>query len=236
MNSSRNLRESAWLLDYRWNDLDGDVLSPQDVADSIVHAATSIQEEVKMLSQLYPAEELQPYFCEVSNVAGGAKQLVTEFDLEEYGWPICKRSEDATHLESALWEMTNAVAKHIGTTMPLSGLPTGTITPDLVKQNPQAAIQYAFTIFEDHLRKRIRVGPEVYGENLINEAFGNRGHLTYGATQSEDRGVRNLMSGAYATFRNPHMHRIIGDDDQMVSSIITVVDLLTQLVDEAKDK
>jgi hypothetical protein len=120
--------------------------------------------------------------------------------------------------------------------MPLSGLPTGNVTPGFIKQNSQSAIQYIFTVFEDHLRKRLGLGPEVYGQDLINRAFGDHGSLTYGATSAERIGVRNLVSGAYATFRNPSMHRIINNDEQLVLSVIVLVDLLARLVNEAHNK
>jgi len=44
-----------------------------------------------------------------------------------------------------------------------------------------------------------------------------------------------LLSGAYATFRNPRMHRLIEDNEQSIIAIITIVDLLIKIVDEAKD-
>ncbi len=110
------------------------------------------------------------------------------------------------------------------------------ITPELIAQNPQAAIEHAFTLFEDHLRSRLGVGPEVYGENLINLAFGQNGKLTHGTIESENKGVRNFVSGAYATFRNPRKHRVVQDDEQTTYAIITLVELLVQLVDDSKDQ
>jgi uncharacterized protein (TIGR02391 family) len=111
------------------------------------------------------------------------------------------------------------------------------ITPQMVEQNPQAAIEHAFTLFENNLRNRLGAGPEVRsGEDVINQAFGKNGKLTYGATESEDQGVRNLMSGAYATFRNPRKHRIVEDDKDTSLAIIALIDMLIRLTDEAKSK
>lgn len=110
------------------------------------------------------------------------------------------------------------------------------ITPELIAQNPQAAIEHAFTLFEDHLRQRLAVGPEVYGEGLINLAFGQNGKLTYGVVESENKGIRNFMSGAYATFRNPRKHRIVQDNERTAFAIIALIELLIQLVDECKDQ
>jgi len=212
-----------------------DIIDYPEAINSVVRIADTVQEEAEALSALYPTN-LHSYFQQVQNAAKGIKQLVTEFDPAYLRWPICKLSEDVSHLLEDLWKMNSALAEHVTTTMSLSGLSANSLTPDFVSQNPQAAIQYAFTILEDRLRRRIGARPDVYGEALINEAFGNRGRLTYGATQAEDNGVRNLIAGAYATFRNPRMHRIMGNDDQMVSTILTLVDLLTQLVDDARDK
>jgi uncharacterized protein (TIGR02391 family) len=110
------------------------------------------------------------------------------------------------------------------------------ITPELIVNNPQAAIEHAFTLFEEHLRKRIGAGSEVYGEALINQAFAPNGRLVYSNIESENKGVRNFVSGAYAIYRNPRKHRIIQDDEQTTSSIIRLVELLFQIVDESKNQ
>lgn len=109
------------------------------------------------------------------------------------------------------------------------------ITPTLIAQSPQAAIEHAFTLFEDHLRKRLNVGASAYGEALINLAFGKDGKLFYGETTSENRGVRNLLSGAYATYRNPRKHRVVEDDKESALAIIALIELLIHIVDSSSD-
>lgn len=111
----------------------------------------------------------------------------------------------------------------------------GRITYADVRRNPQAIVQYAFTSFESHLRKRIGAGSELYGENLINQAYGGNGNLSYGAVPSERVGARNFMSGAYAVFRNPRMHRTVEENEQMAVKLLVLVDLLIKLVDESEN-
>lgn len=110
------------------------------------------------------------------------------------------------------------------------------ITPELIGQKPQAAVEFAFTVFEHHLRQRIGAGPDLHGERLINAAYAAGGHLTYGTVESEQQGIRNLMAGAYATFRNPRKHRIVVDDEQTIQQVVVLVDLLIRLVDESNDR
>ena len=110
------------------------------------------------------------------------------------------------------------------------------ITPELIGNNPQAAIESAFTYFEDYLRKKLGFGAEIYGEELINLAFGNGGKLIYSEVDNENRGARNFISGTYATFRNPRKHRIVQDDEKTVLIIIDMVELLIKIVDESKDQ
>jgi hypothetical protein len=76
---------------------------------------------------------------------------------------------------------------------------------------------------------------DLYGENLINKAFGKNGVLAYGKTPTEEAGIRNLFSGVYATFRNPRMHRIVKDESETVLAVITMVDMLMRIIDEAQD-
>lgn len=107
---------------------------------------------------------------------------------------------------------------------------------DEVNSNPQSAIQQSFTIFEDYLRHKIGADVSVYGEDLINKAFGKEGELVYSDISAEQQGVRNLFSGTYATFRNPNMHRIIREDENRALAIISLIYLLFDLVNNSKRK
>lgn len=107
------------------------------------------------------------------------------------------------------------------------------IPSDLIAQNPQAAVEYAFTLFEDHLRKRLGVNTDIYGENLINLAYGKEGKLAFGSGESDRQGVRNFISGAYSVYRNPRKHQIIKDDRLTTLEIISTVELLLRLIDES---
>jgi len=109
------------------------------------------------------------------------------------------------------------------------------ISKELIINNPQAAIEYAFTLFEDYLRKRLKVGSDVHGESLINLAYGKNGKLIYGEVDNENNGARNFISGTYATFRNPRKHRIVEDDEQTTRAIINLIELLFRIVDESKN-
>lgn len=110
------------------------------------------------------------------------------------------------------------------------------INRDMLAQNPQATIEIAFTALEDRLRKRLNVGASVYGEELINAAFGKNGKLFYGEVANENNGVRNLFSGVYATYRNPRKHRIIEDDTETAFGIITLIELLMHIIEDARER
>lgn len=115
-------------------------------------------------------------------------------------------------------------------------LEAANITPNLIAENPQAAIENAFTHFEHRLRERLGAGADLFGESLINRAFGKDGLLCHGATEGENNAVRNFVAGAYGTFRNPRKHRIIQDDVRTTYRILMLVELLLQIVDEAEDR
>ena len=63
--------------------------------------------------------------------------------------------------------------------------------------------------------------------------LGKNARLVYGDVPAEQAGVRNLISGAYAVFRNPRMHRIIEDDENTALIIIGLIDLMMRIVDDA---
>jgi hypothetical protein len=103
-----------------------------------------------------------------------------------------------------------------------------------VTRNPQSAIQQSFTIFEDYLRYKIGADVSLFGEELINKAFGRDGVLVYSNVPAEQSGVRNLFSGFYATFRNPHMHRIIQVEENQSLAIISTMYLLLDIVNKSQ--
>lgn len=140
-------------------------------------------------------------------------------------------------LREKLQDLVVRIGEIINRTLPLAFYTSqlNQIDYDNLRQNPQSVIQSAFILFESHLRTRLNAGAELFGEALINEAYGNNGRLTYGATPAEKIGIRNLMSGAYASFRNPRMHRIVNDNEQTATTIIALVDLLIQIVDSSQN-
>jgi hypothetical protein len=77
--------------------------------------------------------------------------------------------------------------------------------------NPQAAIENAFTHFEDHLLKRVSGDSNLYGNRLIKSAYeGEKSKLIYKYDGKDYTAhLNNLMSGAYSIFRNPRHHKIV---------------------------
>ncbi len=104
--------------------------------------------------------------------------------------------------------------------------------------NPQAAIQNAFAHFEDHLLKTFPAGTMLYGIGLINAAYdGDKSRLTYSYDgKDHTQHLYGLMSGAYSIFRNPRDHKIIDDDEQKAQALISLVELLIELVDTSEER
>ena len=107
---------------------------------------------------------------------------------------------------------------------------------DDLKRNPQASIQHAFMLLETQVRNKIGANSNLFGEALINAAFGNNGSLVFGETPAEQLGVRNFVSGAYATFRNPRMHREVKDNEHEALQLLAMIDLIMIIVEKAKVK
>ena len=104
--------------------------------------------------------------------------------------------------------------------------------------NPQAAIENAFTHFENHLRSRISGDSTLYGNRLIKAAYeGEKSKLAYkddGKDYSPH--LNNLMLGAYSILRNPRHHKIVDDDEQKAEVIISFVELLIEYVDKSEER
>ncbi|GEM_PF-6450427 len=142
----------------------------------------------------------------------------------------------AGKLRTALDGLYGQLCKHLDnqTLYPFWNKLPSTLTYYRVLENPQSAIQHAFTYFEDYLRKRIDAGNDLFGDELINRAFGKNGKLIYSKIPAEQNGVRNLLSGAYATFRNPNMHRITESDENSVLAILSLLYTMFDIVEKSE--
>jgi hypothetical protein len=205
-----------------------------------------IRESILTLSEIYDQQgcdlDFQKILLTLDLSKGILEGMLMTSDLSSTA-PACRANKNALassvkDLMEEVQSMIRGLAECIPTMIPisLSEQTAERITYEQIKQNPQSAIQYVFTLLEEHLRRRTGVGPDLYGEKLINRAFGGTGCLMYGELPAEQLGVRNLMSGAYATLRGPRIHRVVEDDEHRALTIIALVDLLMQIVDEAEDK
>ena len=108
-------------------------------------------------------------------------------------------------------------------------------------RSPDEVVVAAFKHL-DHLLRQV-VGAkdyESYGEDLISRAFNNStGALQLNTIPNEQQGLRNLVSGAYALFRNPSAHRYFlkGKESIMAGThvdpsakIVMFVDVLETIV------
>jgi len=104
--------------------------------------------------------------------------------------------------------------------------------------NPQAAIENAFTHFEDHLLKRVSGNSRLYGNRLIQFAYdGKKSKLVYKSDGKDyTQHLYKLMSGAYSIFRNPRHHKIFEDDEHKAQNLIFLSELLIEFIDDSKDR
>ncbi len=104
--------------------------------------------------------------------------------------------------------------------------------------NPQAAIENAFTHFEDHLLKRVSGDSNKYGVRLIKFAYeGDKSKLIYKSDGKDyTPQLLNLMVGAYGVFRNPRHHKIVEDDEDKAQTLISLSELLIEFVDASEDR
>jgi len=209
---------------------------------SVVESVNTIREEVLALSRTYERYsqrlDVGPVLDVTEDILILAQQINSHADLDELVLPENRLMFYVDKLRGKIQDAIEQAATSTQDIMPIlfHAQSLERVTYEDIRRNPQASVQLAFTLFESHLRSRINAGAELFGEALINRAYGNNGCLSYGATPAERVGTRNLMSGAYAIFRNPRMHRVIGDDEQTAIILIALADLLMRVVDESEDK
>ena len=208
---------------------------------AVTRASKKAQETVLNLGNVCSAYNQQIDISNVDDTLENIMRLIqpikTHADVEKLLLPENRLMAYVDKLREKLHDLVILIGEVIDRILPLAfhTPQLNQIDYDNLRQNPQSAIQSAFILFESHLRTRLNANAELFGEALINSAYGNNGSLNYGATPAEKIGARNLMSGAYATFRNPRMHRIVNDNEQTAITVVALADLLIQIVDSSLD-
>ena len=100
--------------------------------------------------------------------------------------------------------------------------------------NFQSAIQNAFIVLEERIRKQGDLPQDKVGRELAQMAFEpDSGPLRFGATGAERAGAKNLYVGAIMTYRNPSSHRFKSDLDRKQSyNILCLVNLLLMSISD----
>ncbi len=108
----------------------------------------------------------------------------------------------------------------------------------LRNDNTDEAISTAFKFLDNHLQKLLGLTPYQYhGESLINYAFSPKtGVLQLNTDPNEQLGLRNFFSGANAVFRNPTAHRFIKYDLFFASSVVSMVNAMSNMATEIAKK
>jgi hypothetical protein len=112
------------------------------------------------------------------------------------------------------------------------------IRPLLENGKYDLVVLAAFRYLEAHLQQTLKVSPhELFGEPLLNYAFSPKsGVLQIEGHPNEQAGLRNLMSGAYAFFRNPSAHRNVKYDEFTACTIVAMVAMMTGIVTNLSSK
>jgi len=120
----------------------------------------------------------------------------------------------------------------------LSSALASEISEKLIVREPDSAVRKAFIVFEDKLRQKVGVDDEFYGEELINSAFGvNKGKLMAYEQENKRTGIRNLMSGTFAIYRNSIMHHEMEPLDKNTAiMLLTLIDEFVKIVDKSEVK
>jgi uncharacterized protein (TIGR02391 family) len=98
----------------------------------------------------------------------------------------------------------------------------------------QDAIQNAFIVVEERIRKMGDYSYDMNGVDLATNAFNpDSGELSFGEIESEKRGIMHLYRSGFMAFRNPSSHRFLDDLDRIQAyHILAYANMLLQLLEE----
>ena len=100
------------------------------------------------------------------------------------------------------------------------------------------AITSAFRILEERIRRRINAGPELFGLDLVQQAFHqDTGRLVFGETDAERSALFQIFRSAFLMLRNPPSHRYLkGFAGAEIVEIVLFVDFLLKIVGKATSR
>lgn len=100
------------------------------------------------------------------------------------------------------------------------------------------AITSAFRILEERIRKRINAGPELFGLDLVEQAFHpDAGRLAFGETDAERSALFHIFRSAFLMLRNPPSHRYLKEfAGAEIVEIVLFVDFLLKIVGKATSR
>jgi len=109
-------------------------------------------------------------------------------------------------------------------------------SPPFRAENYSDAIQTAFKVLEETVRLKAGLAPEIHGKQVFIDAFkANTGSLKDSSSESpaEEEGLQQLMTGAYAYFRNPNAHRTLSKSPEGAVEILSLASRLLKITDSS---
>lgn len=113
------------------------------------------------------------------------------------------------------------------------------VTPENIVRNPQAAIEESFKFFENRLRERLKDHDKPIRDLIYKHFDEDKGDLAHlNISKNQQRGMKELIAGIYAYYRNPLMHGQLNfskrDDREMIITLLTLLDKFVQFLDESE--
>jgi uncharacterized protein (TIGR02391 family) len=98
------------------------------------------------------------------------------------------------------------------------------------------AVRVGMIVLENRLRDTTGAGLETVGVDLAVKAFEISSPLNFGQTKAEKEGLLNLFRSTFLLFRNPAAHRFAEHAVDRAIHVLTLVDLLLDLIGEANTR
>lgn len=91
---------------------------------------------------------------------------------------------------------------------------------------------------EERIRKRMNAKADLFGLDLIEEAFHpDKGKLVFGDVEAERQALFQIFRSAFLMLRNPPSHRYLKDfAGTEIVEIVLFVDLLLKVLSKATDR
>ncbi len=102
----------------------------------------------------------------------------------------------------------------------------------LVRHELDSAIRKSFVILKSRIARIFGLPEDIDGPDLVNRAFGKKASTLVSVSEADRQGLRDLLCGLYAVFRNKYAHNNIKAPWHVAEAVVSMINSVLKGLDQ----